>query len=274
MFDLNAYLAERRALIEHALLAVLPAEGSGPGLLPEAMRHAVLTGGKRIRPILCLAAAEASGGTVEAALPAALAVELLHTYTLVHDDLPCMDNDLLRRGQPTVHARFGETLAVLAGDALQALAFEQAARVSTEAVTLLARRSGYHGVIAGQVADLEAVRPGAPACDRACVDYVFLHKTADLFAAAAGMGALPACRAALETYALNLGLAFQVLDDLLDAGQAAAGDELTCLSVMTEAEARAWARTLTDEALKTLPGLPGPAAPLSALAEELLQRVN
>lgn len=280
MVNLESYLSERRKMIEEALLGVLPEQESGTGLLPEAMRHAVLTGGKRIRPIICLAAAEAAGGEVAHALTAALAVELLHTYTLVHDDLPCMDNDLIRRGKPTVHVAFGETLAILAGDALQTLAFEQAAESSAQAVKLLARRSGCRGVIAGQVADLNAVAPGVEPYGRDVVDYVFQHKTADLFAAAAGMGALAGGAdnvlfEALERYGFSVGMAFQILDDLLDAGQSVSGDELTCLSVMTESEARSWARRLTDDALAALRcDLPGNSAPLQALAEELLNRVS
>ena len=124
MFDLETYLETRRQALEQALVAALPAPASRPAILAEAMRHAVLTGGKRLRPILCLAAAEAVGGTAQAAIWPALALELFHTYTLVHDDLPCMDNDLVRRGHPTVHAKYGETIGVLAGDALQGLAFE------------------------------------------------------------------------------------------------------------------------------------------------------
>ena len=279
----SSYLAERKAYIETHLFACLPELGTRPASLSEAMRHAVLCGGKRLRPILCLAACEAAGGNAAHARDAACAVELLHTYTLVHDDLPCMDNDLLRRGQPTVHAKYGEGLAVLVGDALQTLAFEILAR-SPEAtpgtiallVTELARAAGAQGVIAGQVEDIAYA--GAPTRD--IVDYVFQHKTADLFAAAIRLGAhvaaaTPATLDKLTTYANNLGIAFQVIDDLLDAHEAKSDEkpELSCLDIMSEADARAWAKQLTETACAALHNLPGPIQPLDSLARELLSRV-
>ncbi len=280
---LTSYLVERKARIETHLFACLPEPGTRPATLIEAMRHAVLCGGKRLRPILCLAACEAAGGDAAQALNAACAVELLHTYTLVHDDLPCMDNDLLRRGQPTVHAKYGEGLAVLVGDALQTLAFEILARTPeiapgtmAQLVTELARSAGAQGVIAGQVEDIAYA--GAPTRD--IVDYVFQHKTADLFGAAVRLGAhvaaaTPATLDQLTTYANNLGIAFQVIDDLLDANEAKADSkpELSCLDIMSEAEARVWAQQLTETACASLHNLPGETAPLEALARELLSRV-
>ena len=281
--SLDTYLTERKALIETYLLACLPPLGTRPANLTEAMRHAVMCGGKRLRPILCLAAAEAAGGVVAAALPAACAVELLHTYTLVHDDLPCMDNDLLRRGQPTVHAKYGEAIAVLVGDALQTLAFEVLARTPEAApgmtarlVTELAAAAGAGGVIGGQVEDIAS----ASAPTRAAIDYVFQHKTALLFRAAVRLGAIAAktSDAALENlsaFANALGLAFQVVDDILDAAESKSGGEpeLSCLDIMTEAEARAWARRLTADACGALAGLPGDTFPLAAIASNLLSRV-
>jgi len=277
--NIEAYLAERKTLVEARLFACLPAGG----ILAEAMRHAVMSGGKRLRPILCLAAAEAAGGTAEEALPAACAVELLHTYTLVHDDLPCMDNDSLRRGQPTVHVKYGEALAVLAGDALQTLAFEVLARTHETApgmtarlVTELAVATGAAGVIGGQVADITA----AHAPTREAIDYVFQHKTADLFRAAVRLGAITAQASdtaldKLSAFANSLGFAFQVVDDILDAAEAKSGNtpELSCLDIMTEAEARAWAKQLTATARDALRGLPGDTTPLSAMASALLSRV-
>jgi geranylgeranyl diphosphate synthase type II len=280
VFDLKTYLAERKALVETALFACLPAEGTRPAELASAMRHAVLSGGKRLRPILCLAAAEAAGGKLEQAMPAACAVELLHTYTLVHDDLPCMDNDTLRRGQPTVWAKYGEAMAVLVGDGLQTLAFETLAKSPASAlprlVTELATGAGAAGVIAGQVEDIAFA--GSPTRD--IIQYVFQHKTADLFRVTMRLGALAGCATEadlekLSRYGNNLGIAFQVIDDLLDAQQARADDkpELTCLAIMSEAEARAYAQQTTAEAIASLKALPGNTAPLAALAENMLSRV-
>lgn len=281
--DLKAYLAARQSLVEAHLAACLPAEGTRPDVLSAALRHAVLSGGKRLRPILCLAAAEAAGGQAEDALFPACAVELLHTYTLVHDDLPCMDNDLLRRGQPTVHAKYGEAIGVLAGDALQTLAFATLARTPERRpgtvaalVSELASAAGAAGVIGGQVEDIRF----ASAPSRATLDYVFQHKTADLFRAACRLGALaagaaPASLARLSDFADGLGFAFQIIDDLLDAQEAKAGaqPELSCLDVMTEPEARDWAAGHTRRAVAALEGLPGETAPLAALAENLLARI-
>jgi len=282
-FDLQTYLAERKRLAEGALFACLPSAETRPAILAEAMRHAVLAGGKRLRPILCLAAAEAAGGTAAEALFPACAVELLHTYTLVHDDLPCMDNDLLRRGQPTVHAKYGEALGVLAGDALQTLAFETLARTpekrpgtAARLVAELASAAGGGGVIAGQVEDI--LFAAAPTRD--IIDYVFQHKTADLFRAAIRLGAIAAgasepALARLSVFADGLGFAFQIIDDLLDASEAKSDTkpELSCLDVMTEAEARDWAAQHTSQAVDALIGLPGDSAPLAALARDLLSRI-
>jgi geranylgeranyl diphosphate synthase type II len=297
-FSLPAYLAERKRLVEEHLSACLPAEGTRPAVLAEAMRHAVLAGGKRLRPILCLAAAEAAGGAAADALCAASAVELLHTYTLVHDDLPCMDNDLLRRGQPTVHAKYGEAVAVLAGDALQALAFGilvgrdfkipsadhapvgrdfKIPSYNARLVAELAAAAGAAGVVAGQVEDIRC----AASPTREIIDYVFRHKTADLFKAACRMGAIAAnandtALAKLSAYADGLGFAFQITDDLLDAkaSQSSAKPELSCLAVMSAPEARDWARQHTQTAVAALAGLPGDTAPLAALAENLLARIE
>jgi len=280
-FDLKSYLTARKVLVEKELFACLPVAGTRPAELADAMRHAVISGGKRLRPILCLAAAEAAGGKAEDAIHAACAVELLHTYTLVHDDLPCMDNDMLRRGQPTVWAKYGEAMAVLVGDALQTLAFETLAKTPSLAATPrlvseLAKAAGAAGVIAGQVEDIAFA--GAPTPD--IIEYVFQHKTADLFRAAVRLGAIAGGASEhdlqqLSVYGNNLGIAFQVIDDLLDAGQASADDkpELTCLAIMSEQEARAYAEKTTGKACAALQGLPGDTAPLSALAQELLSRV-
>ena len=283
MFVLESYLETRKEEIEQRLLDALPSATTRPVILAEAMRHAVLTGGKRLRPILCLAAAEAAGGCREAAAWPALAVELFHTYTLVHDDLPCMDNDLVRRGQPTVHAKYGEAVGVLAGDALQGLAFEILGRtpekrlgVVAALVTELGRTAGANGVVGGQVEDIRF----AGNADAATLAFVHQHKTADLFGAAMRMGAIaaggaPETVAQLGTYANHLGIAFQIIDDLLDADEARAGKppELSCLQLWSKDEARQQAANHTTTAIAALKGLPGPVEPLIALAEKMLKRV-
>ncbi|MDD4443256.1 MAG: polyprenyl synthetase family protein, partial [Kiritimatiellae bacterium] len=225
----------------------------------------------------------AAGGSAADARCAATAVELLHTYTLVHDDLPSMDNDLLRRGQPTVHARYGEAVAVLTGDALQTLAFEVLAnsperRAGTVArlVKELAAAAGAAGVIAGQVEDIRF----AAAPTRAVIDFVFQHKTADLFKAACRLGAIAGggddtAVDRLARFADGLGFAFQIVDDLLDAQEALTDGppELSCLAVMSADAARDWARRHTAQAVAALDGLPGDTAPLAALADHLLTRI-
>jgi geranylgeranyl pyrophosphate synthase len=281
MFDLATHLRERQAETERRLAALLPAAGTRPERLGAAMRHAVLTGGKRLRPIICLASAEAVGGTAQDAWPAALALELFHAYTLVHDDLPCMDNDLVRRGQPTVHAKYGEAMAVLAGDALQALAFETvAASASGVAVALtreLAQAGGATGVVAGQVEDILS----GGVADEALLRFIHQHKTADLFRAAARMGACAGRGTAahieqLGAYGNALGLAFQMVDDLLDAPETRPGrpPELSCLNLMNADQARRMAADYTAQARAALTGLPGPCEPLDALATRLLNRIT
>lgn len=281
MLELKQYLTERREQVEARLMAALPAAAARPAVLSDAMRHAVLTGGKRLRPILCLAASEAAGGAPEDAWFPALAVECFHAYTLVHDDLPCMDNDLLRRGQPTVHAKYGEMVAVLAGDALQALAFELLARtpekrpgVAATLVSELARAAGAGGVVGGQVEDMRF----AGHADLETVRYVHQHKTADLFVASLRMGALaaggqpPAVRA-LGEYGRQLGLAFQIVDDLLDEGRKQPQrPELSCLQVWSREEAKQQASLCTMRALETVGDLPGTVEPLIALAKQMLDR--
>jgi geranylgeranyl pyrophosphate synthase len=280
----EGHLARHRELVESALREALPPEGRRPARLTAALRHGVLAGGKRLRPLLCLAAAEAAGGEARDALPAAVAVELLHNYTLVHDDLPCMDNDLTRRGRPTVHALFGAGMGVLAGDALQALAFEVLARamrrrpaLATRLTAELAAAAGPAGVAGGQAEDLDAA--GAAAVDEETVAFVHQHKTACLFRAALRMGALAAGGGTatvdrLGEYGNHLGLAFQIADDLRDAGDPAKAGELSCLRVWTPGEARRRASAHLDAALAALRRLPplaaaGPLRPLRLLAARL-----
>lgn len=224
--DLEHYLASRRRLVEEALEKMLPSVSDPPQRLHEAMRYSALAPGKRLRPILVLASAEAVRGDPELVLPAACALECIHAFSLIHDDLPCMDNDDLRRGRPTNHVVFGEAMALLAGDALLALAFElltspkaglPADRV-VRATRMVARASGSWGMVGGQVADMES--EGRP-IDLEGLQRIHSHKTGALLTASACVGALLVGAsdqelACLERYGQHVGLAFQIADDILD----------------------------------------------------------
>jgi len=284
--DLEVFVQTHRPAVERALDEVLPAEDVAPAVLHRAMRYAVFSGGKRLRPLLCLAMCEAVGGAAAAACRPAAAVELLHTYTLVHDDLPCMDDDEERRGRPTVHVVFGEANAVLAGDALQALAFEAAAgtvapagRSAGDFVRELAVAAGSRGVVGGQVEDLAA--PGTT--DLAAIRFIHRRKTAALFRAATGLGALAGgapddALAAAHRFGDALGMAFQIVDDLLDdeppGGPPGAGRrETTCLAAMTPDEARAAAGDYVAEARQALSRFAADRVrPLTAISEFVTQR--
>ena len=256
-----------RGLVEDELAKLFTPEGlltdaEVPPGLAEPMRYALLGGGKRLRPVLCLAVCQAVCGDPAPALPAALAIEVLHNYTLVHDDLPCMDDDIYRRGRLSAWAKFGETTAALAGDSLQALAFATLAHTPEKRHGALARLvetfgEAGTGVVRGQVEDI--LFGASPS--RETVDFVFEHKTGDLFKAACKAGAIAAgadgeAVSALAAYGARLGLAFQLQDDLLDAAQSGADpDELSCLRVMGADEARALARSATESALAALESL-------------------
>jgi geranylgeranyl diphosphate synthase type II len=234
---LEPHLNERRALIEHALAGYLDRETEAPAELQEAMRYSLLAPGKRLRPLLILLAAEACGGGVTEALPAACALEMVHTYSLVHDDLPAMDNDDLRRGRPTAHKQFGEATAILVGDALLTLAFQilaediQPADLALECSRILAGSAGAGGMVGGQMEDLAWERRGGGTPE--VLAAIHRRKTGAMFQAAIRIGALVglhagaggkrhATLAALADYAAELGLAFQISDDLLDVeGEAA-----------------------------------------------------
>ena len=262
-------------IVERTLDEVLPRTDERPAVLSEAMRYAVGTGGKRIRPLICLASAVAVGGQAEDASYPAAAIELLHNYTLVHDDLPTMDNDTLRRGQPTVWTKYGEANAILAGDALLALAYQTAARAprNVAAIVSVLGEKGV-GVVQGQVEDLLLERGPHAArtleqptdSNNQAIAFVYEHKTADLFMAAAMMGGLagggsPEAIAALGAFALNLGLAFQYEDDLLD------GD-----SPYSRAETEWLVHETTAAAVSALDELPGDTAFLRDLARKLIGR--
>jgi geranylgeranyl diphosphate synthase type II len=292
MFEIKSYLAEKSALIDKALKKRLPAENTRPAVFHRAMRYSVLAGGKRLRPILCLAAAKAVGGKEKNALIPALAIELLHTYTLIHDDLPCMDNDDLRRGKPTCHIVFGEANAVLAGDALLTLAFEWLAGITppkpyapNQLILELARSASSRGVIGGQVEDLaaEGKKP-----DAAAVKFIHLHKTAALIRAAVRIGAIcggagKSELSALSNYGEKAGLAFQIADDILNEtsspeslGKAAGSDraraKMTYVSLYGLERAEKMAHRLTKEASYSLKALKGNTQPLAALVEYIVER--
>ena len=259
--------------IEKALDAALPAADVRPVALSQAMRWAVMGGGKRVRPQICLMAAQAAGGRAEDAIQAACAIELLHSYTLVHDDLPAMDNDKERRGRPSVWAKFGEATAILAGDALQALAFRLAARVPRNAaaiVSVLGRAAV--AVVEGQVEDLNALK-GFNGLNG--LEEMFAKKTAALFAAAAEMGALAAdapadAVARLRTYGHALGMAFQYPDDLLDGED----DSFSSLRILGRDEVRRRIAAYTANAAKALEDMPGDGdvSPLVEMAALLAAR--
>jgi len=229
--NLDEYLNQRLRLIDDALESLLPAVAGQPGRLREAMRYGVFSGGKRIRPIIALAAAEAVGGNMSDALPAACAIELIHAFSLIHDDLPCMDDDDLRRGKPTSHKVFGEATALLAADGLFALAFDTLAHAPEsvpdgavlEAVRILAGATGPAGMVGGQVLDLEAEGKDVTVAD---VERIHRGKTGALIEAAALIGGIigGGDKAQIETlgrYGRAIGLAFQIVDDLLES----VGDE-------------------------------------------------
>ena len=291
VFDFDGWMRAQLARVEDALSHwVCP---DAPAGLGEAMRYAVLDGGKRLRPLLVLAACEAVGGNAQAALRAACAVELLHAYSLVHDDMPCMDNDVMRRGKPTVHVRFGEARALLAGDALQALAFElltpeegvppaMQARLCRE----LARAAGADGMAGGQAIDLASV--GLQLSEDQ-LRQMHRLKTGALLQASVVMGAVcgqtpEGTLRALSDYGAAMGLAFQVVDDVLDvtqdsatlgktAGKDAASDKPTYVSLMGLEAARAHAEALRAQALAALAasGLTDTRA-LAALADMVVRR--
>ncbi|HME93238.1 MAG TPA: farnesyl diphosphate synthase [Methylomirabilota bacterium] len=291
-FDLDAYMKERLAAVDAALDVFLPPETQRPETLHKAMRYSVFAGGKRLRPILVMAGAEAVGGAAEQVIPTACAMELIHTYSLVHDDLPAMDNDDFRRGVPTNHKVFGEATAILAGDALLTLAFRlvadnvrQTNRSALEVVVDIADAAGHGGMVAGQVADLEAEgrQVGAET-----VDYIHTHKTGALIRTSLRVGARLCGATAEQVHTLSvagadLGLAFQIVDDILDVvasseelGKTAGKDQIqqkaTYPAIHGLEASRARARDLIDEADAALAALGPRAEPIRALGRFILER--
>jgi farnesyl diphosphate synthase len=293
----DAWLSAKAARVEDAAQRMLPAADTVPARLHQAMRYAVLDGGKRVRPLLVYAAGEVTAADDEALDRAALAVEYVHAYSLVHDDMPCMDNDVLRRGKPTVHVAFDEATAMLAGDALQAEAFKMLAEGPLSAAQTaslmreLAHASGTEGMCGGQALDLFAIGK----TDMALADLERMHrmKTGALLRASVLMGALSgqaallteSTREALARYGESIGLAFQVVDDILDveastvdlgktAGKDAAQGKPTYVSLLGVEAARAWSLRLRAQALEAVGGLGVRACRLRELADFLVCRTH
>jgi len=290
-FDLGAYMKHRADAVDAALERFLPAETLRPETLHKAMRYSVFAGGKRLRPVLVIAGAEAVGGTASQVMPAACAMELIHTYSLVHDDLPAMDNDDFRRGAPTNHKVFGEAMAILAGDALLTLAFRLVADNAGQSAALrevvmdIADAAGHKGMVAGQVADLEAEgrRVGADT-----VDYIHAHKTGALIRTSLRIGAMLCGADAAQVRALSvagadLGLAFQIVDDILDVvasseelGKTAGKDQIqqkaTYPAIHGIEASRARAAFLIRDAEEALRVLGPRAEPIRALGRFILER--
>ena len=290
--DAERWARDELDAVESALMAWVPVDA--PAGLGATMRYGVLDGGKRLRPLLALASCQAVSGDRGAALRAAVAVELIHAYSLVHDDMPCMDNDVLRRGKPTVHVQYGEAQAMLAGDAMQALAFEVLtpdtgvpASLQARLVSLLARSAGHAGMAGGQAIDLASI-----GCGLTEAELLDMHrrKTGALLQASVLMGAAcgsttPGTWAALSDYGAAVGLAFQVVDDILDVTQSAAtlgktaGKDIdhnkpTFVTVLGLAAARRHAQELRQQAHEALQrsGLGAAAALLALLADKVVER--
>jgi geranylgeranyl diphosphate synthase type II len=298
--ELSDYLRDRKALVEGGLRSALRLDDGSPAALVEAMRYSILAPGKRLRPLLVIMAAEACGGRDEDALPAACAVEMVHTYSLIHDDLPAMDNDDLRRGLPTCHKQFGEALAILAGDGLLTLAFQLLSEAYPPATAAaccreLARGAGAAGMVGGQVEDLAWERqPGQHARSLGVLEDIHARKTGALFRACLRLGVWvaqgeqqdgpkPALLESLDAYGRCFGQAFQITDDLLDVeGHAeetgkrvqkdAARGKLTYPGLLGLVESRGWAERLCEEARSHLQPLGQAGNRLDALAQSILER--
>lgn len=298
--DLERYLAERRRLVDEALDRLLPKADAYPSAIHEAMRYSVFAGGKRLRPILVIAGAEAAGGSAEDVMPTACAMELIHTYSLIHDDLPAMDDDDYRRGLPTSHKVFGEAIAILAGDALLTLAFRLLAenfaggRATTaarnpgrlrEILAEITEAAGTFGMIGGQVVDVQSEGKSVSA---ETLEYIHTHKTAALIRASLRAGALlvGAPQEVLDAMSIagsRLGLAFQIVDDILDEegsleelGKTAGSDrrkkKVTYPGQFGLEASRVRATALVEEAKSALKPVGVSATPIIALADFILER--
>ena len=296
--DLKTYLKEQCARVDAALDRYLPKETERPHSVHKAMRYSIFAGGKRVRPILMLAACQAVEGDTERAIPAACAMEMIHTYSLIHDDLPAMDDDDFRRGNPTNHKVFGEAIAILAGDGLLTEAFklmsdprfaagsDPAARLAV--VQEIAACAGSHGMVGGQVVDMES--EGKPDMDLPTVQYIHTHKTGALIKASVVAGALLGGAgeeklAAITRYGQAAGLAFQIADDILDiegtteeigkdAGSDEARGKATYPAVMGLAAAKEEADAMMAEAMRALEIFGAEADPLREIAAYIVRRKN
>ena len=293
--SLKEYLTERKKIVDDALDQFLPGEDRFPPLIFKSMRYSVFAGGKRLRPILCMAAAETVGGDIERVVPVACAIELIHTYSLIHDDLPLMDDDDFRRGMPTNHKVFGEGIAVLAGDALLTEAFHLMSdgkildKVAPEAllktISEISTAAGFYGMIGGQVVDLESEGKDA---DMETLNYIHTHKTEALLTVSIRAGAILAGAsetdlAALSAYGRGIGLAFQITDDILDiegdreilgkdTGSDKAHGKVTfpALLGLDGSRKRAWESI--DEALSNIAYFDDRADPLRMIAKFIIER--
>jgi geranylgeranyl diphosphate synthase, type II len=293
-FDLSAYLTERQALVEAALELAIPL--TYPEKIYESMRYSLLVGGKRLRPILCLATCELAGGTIEMAMPTACALEMIHTMSLIHDDLPAMDNDDYRRGHLTNHKVYGDDIAILAGDGLLAQAFEHVAEQTQgvpaerliQVIARLGRAVGAAGLVGGQVVDLES--EGKLDISIETLNFIHTHKTGALLEACivcGGIlaGASPADLQKMSRYAKNIGLAFQIVDDILDitstqaelgksVGKDVQAQKATYPSIWGLEESRNQAKQLIDAAKAEMASFGEKALPLLALADFITNRTH
>ncbi|GLT39088.1 hypothetical protein SLA2020_132960 [Shorea laevis] len=294
-FDFKSYMVQKANSVNQALDAAVSLRE--PLKIHEAMRYSLLAGGKRVRPVLCIAACELVGGHESTAMPAACAVEMIHTMSLIHDDLPCMDNDDLRRGKPTNHKVFGEDIAVLAGDALLSFAFEHMSASTigvtperiVRAVGELAKSIGTEGLVAGQVVDISSEGLADVGLDH--LEFIHIHKTAVLLECSVVLGAILGGGSdeeveKLRTFARNIGLLFQVVDDILDvtkssqelgktAGKDLVSDKATYPKLMGIEKSKQFAERLKNNAVEQLQGFDmDKAAPLIALANYIAYRQN
>eukprot|EP01039_Chlorochromonas_danica_P000270 gene270-289_t len=296
VFDLARYLEDKKVAVEDALDKSLVAKNKNVEKIVESMRYSLLAGGKRIRPILCLAACEMFGGNDDVAMPTAVALEMIHTMSLIHDDLPAMDNDALRRGKPTNHVLYGEDIAILAGDALLSTSFEHVAThtkgVPAERIVEVLRRLGTsvgaYGLAGGQVKDLECENKEGVTLED--LEWIHMHKTAALLKVSVAAGAVLAGAsaediAACEIYAEKIGLAFQIADDILDCtatseelGKTAGKDQdvnkTTYVKLLGLEGSKREALKVINEAKAALDRFGDSAAPLRALADYIVARKN
>ncbi len=293
--DLKTYLDEKRAMVEEALGGIFPAPEGPAADITRAMAYSLFAGGKRLRPILCMAGAEAVGGEGQDVLPVACAIELIHTYSLIHDDLPVMDNDDMRRGKPTNHKVFGEAMALLAGDGLLTEAFHVMTRADFEnrvkpralltVIGLIAKAAGYGGMVGGQVVDIQSE---GKEVDLSVVEFIHTHKTAAMIAASVSSGAILVGAEedqvkALTSYGQDIGLAFQVYDDLLDiegdsrelgknVGSDARQGKITYPTVAGLNRSREIQGELVERAIESLKPFDHRADPLRHIARYIIER--